>query len=500
MSYWLKSAFNFIVEITRLYKINKYVKIIQSDPSNVDENVLSNLHKLVIDGGSIYIKFAQWFISHISYNSEYEKVVNFFYHIFENCPSQTIEESDAIYYNATKRHFKDDLKMETIKEIGSGSIGTVYYAETLIGTKVALKIKHPHINAELESKRGIINILRRLQKINWIRNYFNLCFDLNDFINNMNYQINFNIEADNMIRMKKNLENNKCIVIPEVLYNNEDVLITEYIETINIDEIGDYEKNLVAINLVCLLYQMCLVDNFIHGDLHCKNWKVRKNENNILQIVLFDMGICFSIHNVDLAHKFWDALENGNSNIIMDVIKELCTTRIPLNITNQMDELIMDMSKNKLEPTEILKWLLKFFTNNNLNVHPYAANMLIMVCLIEKFLKQNGFIQQENQFRNIFSILRTTRMDILSYCECYKSYPEVAEIIRNKLKLYVCNYSNNDTSNDTNNNTNNDTNNNNNNSNDINDNIFDRKNNFNSSFLILKSPDDFDIYSDTNDN
>jgi predicted unusual protein kinase regulating ubiquinone biosynthesis (AarF/ABC1/UbiB family) len=436
MAYFIKTAWNFIIEITRLYKINKYVKIILNDSENVDEIILNNLHKLIIEGGSIYIKFAQWFISHASYNKEFEKVVNYFNHLFENCPSQTIEQSDIIYFHATKKHLIEDIKIETIREIGSGSIGTVYYAETLLGKKIALKIKHPHINSELNKKKGIINIIRHLQKVNLIRRYFNLCFDLNDFITNMNYQINFNIEADNLKRMKENLKDNKCIIIPEVLYHNENVLITEYIETINMDDIGEYEKNLVAINLVCLLYQMCLVDNFIHGDLHCKNWKIKRSKENNLQIVLFDLGICFSVDNISLAYNFWNALENGDSNGILDVIKELCTTQIPLNITNQMKELIQNISNNRLEPTEILKWLLKYFTNNNLKVHPYAANMLIMLCLVEKFLKENGFIQQENKYSNICSILRNSKIDILSFCECYKSYPDVANIIKQKIKEF----------------------------------------------------------------
>jgi predicted unusual protein kinase regulating ubiquinone biosynthesis (AarF/ABC1/UbiB family) len=181
---------------------------------------------------------------------------------------------------------------------------------------------------------------------------------------------------------------------------------------------------------------MCLVDNFIHGDLHCKNWKIKRSKENNLQIVLFDLGICFSVDNISLAYNFWNALENGDSNGILDVIKELCTTQIPLNITNQMKELIQNISNNRLEPTEILKWLLKYFTNNNLKVHPYAANMLIMLCLVEKFLKENGFIQQENKYSNICSILRNSKIDILSFCECYKSYPDVANIIKQKIKEF----------------------------------------------------------------
>ena len=433
---WFRSSWNFICEISRLYKINRIITQIRSEPSNIPEASLEHLRQLILDGGSIYIKFAQWFISHISYDEEYSKVVDYFYHFFENCPSQSLEESNKIYEAATYHQLEDDIDMTTITEIGSGSIGTVYKATAKNGTKIAIKIKHPHINRELEEKRSIISTIRRIQNYSWLRQYFNLCFDLDDFINNIYTQTDFNIEAFNIEKMRKNFEDNRCIVIPRVLFCHENVLITEFIETLSLEELGDYDKHLVAINLVCLIYQMTLVDNFVHGDLHCKNWKIRRCPiNGNYQIVLFDMGICFNIDNVEIARMLWDSLENGDTRKILDCIREMCTSPIPLQITAELDNLIQDMSSNKIDALVILPRLIDYFTSNNLKIHPYAANILIMVCLVQKFLKQNGFVQEENQFRNIFSIIQSSRIDILSFCECYQSYQEVASMMREKIAL-----------------------------------------------------------------
>jgi predicted unusual protein kinase regulating ubiquinone biosynthesis (AarF/ABC1/UbiB family) len=433
---WFRSSWNFICEISRLYKINLIIRQIRTEPSNITEESLERLRLLILEGGSIYIKFAQWFVSHISYDEEYSKIVDYFYHFFENCPSQSIEESDRIYAAATHHELKDDIDMTTISEIGSGSIGTVYKATALNGTKIAIKIKHPQINREIEEKRGIISIIHRLQNYTWLRRYFNLCFDLDDFINNIYMQTDFNIEAFNIEKMRKNFEDNKCIAIPRVLFSHENVLITEFIDTISLDELGDYDKHLVAINLVCLIYQMTLVDNFVHGDLHCKNWKIRRcPKNGNYQIVLFDMGICFNIDNLQIARMFWDSLENGNTKQIVECIREMCISPIPLQITAELDNLIQNISNNKVDALIILPRLINYFASHNLKIHPYAANILIMVCLIQKFLKHNGFVQEENQFRNIFSIIQSSRIDILSFCECYKSYQEVASIMREKLAI-----------------------------------------------------------------
>ena len=431
---WFRSTWNFINEISRLYKINRIITQIRREPSQTSEQSLEQLRRLILDGGSIYIKFAQWFVSHISYDVEYTNIVDYFYHFFENCPSQSLEESSEIYQAATGHRLQDDIDITTITEIGSGSIGTVYKATSKNGTQIAIKIKHPHINRELEEKRSIIATIRRLQNYDWLRRHFNLCFDLDDFINNIYSQTDFNIEAFNMDKMRKNFEGNMCIAIPRVLFCHENVLITEYIDTISLDELGDYDKHLVAINLVCMIYQMTLVDNFVHGDLHCKNWKVRRCPlKGNYQIVLFDMGICFNIDNVDIAHTLWDSLENGDTRKIVDSISEMCISPIPLDVTSEMDNLIRDMSNNKIDALSILPRVINYFSAHNLKIHPYAANLLIMVCLIQKFLKHNGFVQEENEFRNIFSIIQSSRMDIVSYCECYQSYREVASIMKEKL-------------------------------------------------------------------
>ena len=431
---WFRSSWNLLCEISRLYKINRIITEIRNVPSNITEDALGRLRHLILEGGSIYIKFAQWIISHISYDETYSHIVEYFQDIFENCPSQSIEESNVIYQSATGHNLEEDIDFATLVEIGSGSIGTVYKAIAKNGKTIAIKIKHPQINRELEDKRTVLSILRRLQNIGFIRRYFNLCFDLDDFMNNIFMQTDFNIEAFNMEKMRKNFSDNKCVVIPRVIFAHENVLITEFEDTISLDELGTYEKHLVAINLVCIIYQMSLIDNFIHGDLHCKNWKVKRCPvNGNLQIVLFDTGICFNMDDVGIARLLWDSLEKGDSQQILECIRSMCVTEIPIQLTNELDSIVQNMSNNKIDIIEILSYLINYFSAHNLKVHPYAVNILIMVCLIQKFIKRNGFVQEENEFRNIFSIVQSSRMDIISYCECYKSFPEVCEMMREKL-------------------------------------------------------------------
>jgi predicted unusual protein kinase regulating ubiquinone biosynthesis (AarF/ABC1/UbiB family) len=298
--YFISTCITFLQELALLYKLHKVITTItilcNSQPLNIDDDDTSlpnrditnslillqhcaYLRTLLLEGGSIYIKLAQWLLSNISYNSVYSVVYEQLEDLFDNCPSQTLEQSAIVYAAATGHQLSDDYDVASIRVIGSGSIGTVYYAVPLnttpLATPVAIKIKHPQINEELEQKRTVIQCLQSMQQFSIFRRWFNMnCIDLDSFLANIYSQADFTIEAANMARMHTNFANNPSIVIPRVLWSSRDVLITEYVPTIELKEIAAGEQYLVACNLICMIYQMCLVDNFIHGDLHCKNWKL----------------------------------------------------------------------------------------------------------------------------------------------------------------------------------------------------------------------------------
>ena len=44
-------------------------------------------------------------------------------------------------------------------------------------------------------------------------------------------------------------------------------------------------------NIVLILKQGLLIDNFMHGDLHHKNWKIRPYNKQDYQIILYDTGL-----------------------------------------------------------------------------------------------------------------------------------------------------------------------------------------------------------------
>jgi predicted unusual protein kinase regulating ubiquinone biosynthesis (AarF/ABC1/UbiB family) len=144
-------------------------------------------------------------------------------------------------------------------------------------------------------------IIKWIQSIDFIRKKYSLFFNIDDFLNDINLQCDFNNEADNSKQLAQYYEDSsRLIVFPKILVQSRDMLISEYIPAHAFETLTDFQKSHATLTFVCFFYQMLLVDNLIHGDLHCKNWKVRINpENNIdVQIVIYDCGICFN--NIDV--------------------------------------------------------------------------------------------------------------------------------------------------------------------------------------------------------
>ena len=154
--------------------------------------------------------------------------------------------------------------------------------------EIAIKVKHPNIEKDLENQKELIKFIKFIQYIPYFKNKYNLYFNIDDFLSDINLQCDFNNEANNCKTFQDNFkESSTHIIFPKILYQSNDMIISEFIEGDSFNNLTDIQKYQTSINFICFFYQMLFVDNFIHGDLHCKNWKVRLNkETNIIQIIV----------------------------------------------------------------------------------------------------------------------------------------------------------------------------------------------------------------------
>ena len=160
---WVINSFRFIQLI---------FIILRNDICAFDDKQLDRLKEKIISNGPISLKFMQWYITKKNIDNtdgQYDRILEKFDNIFEDCPFHSIEDSFEIFYNNFNSDISNYVKINTIKEIGSGSIGQVYKARLINDEEVAIKIKHPNIKNITSGQLYVINTLIFFQK--WHRLY-----------------------------------------------------------------------------------------------------------------------------------------------------------------------------------------------------------------------------------------------------------------------------------------------------------------------------------------
>jgi predicted unusual protein kinase regulating ubiquinone biosynthesis (AarF/ABC1/UbiB family) len=444
-------------QITNLYHIKVQIDDINKcfalgltiNDSKQQQN-FNNLKKIIFSCGSIYIKFFQWYISKLKSSiindntpetNNTIEFIDYFEDIFEQCPYHSLEHTKEIFKQSMCGiELEEYVDINTFKKIASGSIGQVYYAKSKRdGIEIAIKVKHPDITRDLQNQQELIQLIKFIQSIDFFRKKYNLFFNIDDFIGDINLQCDFNNEANNCKVFRNNFKDSeKYIVFPAVIYQSPDLLISEYIEGKDINILTDLQQHQLSLNFICFFFQMLLIDNFIHGDLHCKNWKIRINEvDKNVQIIVYDCGICFKNMNVKLTNDFWFSLTKYDIYGINIVLKKFILDTKPgidnEKLENDIKTIFEDIIKNNVTTSLIMKTILNIFKSNNITVHKFLLNFSILLCLIEEFLKKTDLICRNKtgtQTASMFEIINDNQLDIIAFCDVKKCYPQVGELFK----------------------------------------------------------------------
>ena len=493
-------CYRLYTQIKNIYKIKTHLDIIFNSFNESDiiqKQNFESLKQIIFASGSLYIKFFQWYISKLKSNcidtttgttrdtttgtttdtktNNLINFINYFEDIFEQCPHHDIEHTIKIFNNSMKDVLLENyVDMSTFQSIASGSIGQVYYARRKEDNlEIAIKVKHPNIREDLDNQYEIIKFIKLIQNIQFLQKYFNLYINIDDFLTDINLQCNFNNEANNCKIFQENFkDSSNYIIFPKIIYQSEDLLISEFIEGESFESLTEMQKYQTSINFMCFFYQMLLVDNFLHGDLHCKNWKLRNNkETNTVQIIVYDCGICFQNTSLELTTEFWFSLINydieslkknilkfininndNNDNNVNNVnnVNHIINTKCIIN-NKKLEEdinIFFDNILNESIGTSVLiKLIINFFRSNNIIVNKFLLNLSILLCVIEEFLKENNVIDKDKQRHlkrtSMFELITDSQLDIIAFCDVKKCYPGIRNIfsldMNNKYAKYRSN-------------------------------------------------------------
>lgn len=171
-----------------------------------------------------------------------------------------------------RAHFRELVEAP----LASASIAQVHRATLVDGAEVALKIQRPGIRPKIESD---LNILQA------IAGYLEDAFDeaaamdlrgvIQGFAKSIAQELDFQIEARNIDRFRRNFEAEPKIRLPRVHkeLSTAEVLCMEFVQGRKFSEVLDSGEDTGPLveTYFNAAYKMLFIDGFFHGDLHPGN-------------------------------------------------------------------------------------------------------------------------------------------------------------------------------------------------------------------------------------
>ena len=318
----------------------------------------AKLLKTFIALGPSYIKLGQWLSTRADIlPMPYLEVLA---KLQDNVPPDQFVKVRPIIENELG---KIDSMFETFdtSAISGASLGQVYRAK-YNGTQVIVKVSRPNIEDVIEKD---IYILKKILPLGTRLIDPNLRFSaeamLSQFIETIHEEMDYRIEAENLIAIKRNLRNDRKIRIPNVFLDrtSKHVLTLEYVPGIKITDIASLDaKGINREELVTsihhIFFKMLLRHSIFHADPHPGNISVDDDGT----IILYDYGMVGRLDNetrVRLVRLYLGMIEKDPSRTV-DVLIELGTLEPGLNryvVEKGIDLSIQSMYGKQVDKMEV---------------------------------------------------------------------------------------------------------------------------------------------------
>jgi len=183
------------------------------------------------------------------------------------------------------------------KPIASASIGQVYKG-VLDGKEVAVKISRPGLIDTINLDLAIIEDMKPLiVKIIGLGNNFDVDAFLREFREVLTSELDYRIEARNMIRFYENFKDDESVLLRGVYtdYSRDSILVMDFVEGVQVKDLKDVDQatrthyaKLIASSYLKQVY----IDGFYHADPHGGNIIVKDGK-----IAFIDFGAVGKLDN-----------------------------------------------------------------------------------------------------------------------------------------------------------------------------------------------------------
>ncbi|MFO7849451.1 MAG: AarF/UbiB family protein [Spirochaetia bacterium] len=260
------------------------------------------LREAFIELGPTFIKFGQLLsdrkdILPIEVLNELEKLQ-------DEVPPFPYEEAVSIIENRLEQPIEELFLRFDKEPDAAASLAQVHRAMLPTGKPVAVKVKRPGIDEQIEADIKIMHQLAHFVDNN--TSYFQVISAkeiVNEFEKQMRKELDFVQELLSLKKFKEAYHDNRTVIVPTPYseYSRQDILVMEYIHGKKVSEVieeRDDRFDLKQINLhnADFLMSQLFIKGFFHADPHPGNFLVV--EGNI--VCYIDFGMVFSLRPYEL--------------------------------------------------------------------------------------------------------------------------------------------------------------------------------------------------------
>lgn len=259
----------------------------------LDNEIPEKLRLMLQELGTTFIKLGQLLSTRPDIVGE--TIANELANLQDDNPAITYEQVKAIVERELNGNIDELFEEFSHEHLATASIGQVHEAKLVTGEKVAVKIQKESITDKIDLDIRIMKyIADRADRWNKDLRKLNLPGIMEEFDRSIHKEIDYNNEFMNMQRIESNFEDNPYIHIPETYpkYCSSKVLTMEFIEGTKLNDVyaseGDeFDKKLLAKNVLESYLQQLFIDGFFHGDPHPGNILIL--EDNV--VCYLDLGM-----------------------------------------------------------------------------------------------------------------------------------------------------------------------------------------------------------------
>ncbi|XP_029163824.1 uncharacterized aarF domain-containing protein kinase 5 [Nylanderia fulva] len=247
-----------------------------------------------LQNGGIYVKLGQGLtaVNHIL-PKEYVESLSV---LQDKCLTREKDEMEEIFLQDFGKKPEEILREIEPEPVAAASLAQVYKGVTLNGDKVAIKVQYIDLQDRFTSDLKAMIYL--LKAITIIHPKFDLHWVLDEVIDTLHMELDFENEGRNGEQCAKDLKKFEYAYVPKIHWNlsSKRILTTEWIDGIKITDVEGLKAHGLNISdvdkkLVTLMGEQIFHTGFVHADPHPGNVLVRKGKDGKAQIVLLDHGL-----------------------------------------------------------------------------------------------------------------------------------------------------------------------------------------------------------------